>query len=63
MTDENKDDPREELGYISHKRQRIPWAHEVKRDLKGRSVRESPLKEWWLKQKGKGKRTQKCIKE
>lgn len=62
MIDDEKDDPREELGYISHKRQHIPWAHEVKRDLKVRSTRESPLKEWWLQQKEKEKELENASK-
>ena len=51
MDKNDKENPREELGYISHGKQNVPWHHEVKRNMRTRSMRESPLKEAWLAEK------------
>lgn len=49
MNDENeKSKAWEDVGYVSHGKQHVPWVHEVKRNMRTRSMRESPLKEAWL---------------
>jgi hypothetical protein len=50
-----KNDPQEDIGYSAVRRQHIPWANEVIKNVKKKSPPESPLKQWWLAEQEKEK--------